>query len=505
MSSVRRAVLIAAAVFAAAACAPAASSAAERGVTSDLTWGSFSNAELNQASTAMRDLNAKWVRLEISWHATEPTQGSYSSHLASIDSAVTTARGAGAKIVMFVNETPQWESGSSNKNAPPRNTADYTRFLQDMVARYAGKVEAWEIWNEENNQPFWPTGPDPAAYAALLRASYPVVKAADPNAKVLFGGLAGNDYTFLERAYAAQPDLGSFFDGLGSHPYVWSPPGQPGGTTSPENYWRDGNGRISQWAFAGYRELRQTMLNHGDTKPLWFTELGWATYPGGAGVSEQTQADYLTKAYRCMEQDPYVQVATWYEMRNNYWANDALDWEDQLGLMRTDYSKKLAYYAFKNYQSGAGSCSYHDISAPQSGGGTPSAPPAASTASGSYTKPPTSSSTTTTQSSVTIRPSVTVQIRRVGRSATSARARRTTRRFAVRGSVSGVSSGRVRLNFERRVGSRWRTTRTLQAGVSGGRFTNALSLTGSGRWRVRATYTAPSSTSIASALTNFSL
>ena len=43
--------------------------------------------------------------------------------------------------------------------------------------------------------------PDPAAYAALLKASYPVIKAAEPNATVLVGGLTGNDYPYLEALY----------------------------------------------------------------------------------------------------------------------------------------------------------------------------------------------------------------------------------------------------------------------------------------------------------------
>ena len=44
-----------------------------------------------------------------------------------------------------------------------------------------------------------------------------------------------------------------------------------------------------------------------------------------------------------MQQDPYVQVAMLYELRNNFWANDADNWEDQLGLYTTGWSPKPAY------------------------------------------------------------------------------------------------------------------------------------------------------------------
>src|SRR5207248_2957280 len=105
------------------------------------------------------------------------------------DTAITTAQSTGAKIIMMVNETPQWASGSTNRGVPPSNPADYAAFMHAMVARYAGKVAAWEIWNEENTSRFWAPNPDAAGYAALLKAAYPAVKSADPNTKVLFGGL----------------------------------------------------------------------------------------------------------------------------------------------------------------------------------------------------------------------------------------------------------------------------------------------------------------------------
>ena len=92
------------------------------------------------------------------------------------------------------------------------------------------------------------------------------------------------------------------------------------------------------------------MAAHGGVKPIWFTEFGWSTETGDAwGVSQAQQADYLTRALRYVEQDPYVEVALWYSLRNNYWAGNANNWEDSLGLMKTDFSHKPAYDTFKAY------------------------------------------------------------------------------------------------------------------------------------------------------------
>ncbi len=110
------------------------------------------------------------------------------------------------------------------------------------------------------------------------------------------------------------------------------------------------------------------MAAHGDTKPIWFTEFGWSTSSQVAfqdgGVSMEAQADYLTRAYNCLAQDPYVEVAAWHNLRNTRWHNDADTWAAQLGLMTTDFTPKPAYNALKTYVPGGGGCAYTEVAAP---------------------------------------------------------------------------------------------------------------------------------------------
>ena len=348
--------LVIAAAILAAAISPTAAQAAETGVVPDLTWG-VSRKTQDRTATALRGVGAQWVRMSISWSDwVEPSDDSYnSSALSSLDRAVDLARGAGYRIIVMVEESPSWARDGTNKSSPPRDNAELAEFMAFLANRYVGKVQAYEVWNEPNLPAAWPTGPDPAEYARMLRAVAPSIRAADPTAKILFGGLSRNDYEYLEGAYAAMPDIGDYFDVMATHPYVHY--GQ-----SPEAVWHDGDGRISKGAFSAYREVRATMAAHGDTKPIWFTEFGWSTTTQSVlhdqGVSPQTQADYLVRAYDCLSQDPYVEVATWYGLRNDYWLDDADTWVAQLGLLTTDFTRKPAYYALKNYVQGAGGCSY---------------------------------------------------------------------------------------------------------------------------------------------------
>ena len=336
-------------------CAPTASHAAEKGVETDLTWG-ISQTDMDRTVATSQDLGARWMRLTMSWHDIETSKGSYRG-LAAYDTAISKAAASGAKVLVSVYTAPDWASGSTNRESPPQNPADYADFMRFVAARYSGQVSAWEIWNEQNSQSFWSTGPNAGAYAQLLKAAYPAVKAADPAALVVYGGTWQNDYEFLEAAYAAVPDLGQYFDVMATHPYS--------GVAAPEQVARDANGRIAKWSFAGYRELRATMLNHGDDKPIWFTEFGWATFDGEWGVSEATQADFLSRAYRCAEQDPYVDVAIWYALRNHPQGGDSPTWEHQLGLTRADFTPKAAYNTFKNYAEGAGGCTYDTSQVPE--------------------------------------------------------------------------------------------------------------------------------------------
>lgn len=452
--------------------------AAEKGVVPDLTWGT-SRSEQDQTGTLMQAAGVRWSRINISWSWVNPSPGTFDPQVwQHYDRAVNTARNAGSKVILMVQQAPQWASGTTAKEGTPRDPATYAAFLQVLLQRYAGKVEALEVWNEENDVRFWPQGVNPGEYANLLKMSYLAVKATAPTVKVVFGGLAYNDYSFVERAYAAMPDLGSYFDVMAVHPYTHH-------AAPPELYWRDANGRIDPGAFAGYREVRASMAARGSDKPIWFTEFGWATTSQpvlNSGVAEAVQGDYLTRAYRCLEQDSYVQVATWYNLRNNYWAGNADTWEDQLGLVRTDFSPKPALDAFRNYSPGAGGCSYHEASASEAAAAAPADAP---------TNP--REATPSTSNPSTERRATVVRITRVSpvRQAVSARvltARSARPKFSISGVLKDASGSRVTLRFQRLVNKRWKAFAVRGTKVTNGRFTLMTGVLPHGIWRVRVEY-----------------
>jgi hypothetical protein len=294
-------------------------------------------------------LGVGWVRSFAPWNSYEPSRGQLNQPLARALEEGIAGLPAGTKTILDLVDTPQWESGSGNPNTPPRNPADYARFAGAMAKRFAGRVAAWEIWNEEDDSSWWAGGPDPAAYTKLLHDAYRAIKAADPGATVLIGGLTGNDYEFLEALY--KQGAKGHFDAAAVHTDTAC------NDVSPYEALHNGpnDPRINRWAFLGYRTMHAVMLAHGDSSPIWMTELGWNTSPGlcksghwagqkPAGVSLEDQALFLRQAYHCLAQDPYVPVGIWYGLQET-----ELSGFGGYGLFDQGLHPKPAYYALAEY------------------------------------------------------------------------------------------------------------------------------------------------------------
>ena len=333
------------------AASPAAH-AADVGVVTDLTWGA-SAADQDRTVTAIKGSGASWVRLSVQWKNLEQLPGVYDVWwLAHVDRAVELARAADLRILLMVYDAPVWASGSASRTTPS-NPADFAGFMRFLSDRYRGRIAAYEVWNEQNLARFW-TSPSPSAYVALLKASYAAVKASDPAALVVFGGLSTSDYAYVESAYTAGAK--GFFDVMAVHPYTYC------GTGSPDEVRRGSDGRITRDSFLGYREVRASMVARGDEKPIWMTEFGWNTSTAACnpaagvwqgGVSETLQAAYLTRAYALFAADAFVGPSFVYNFRNNYWQNDEDTPEARYGLLRSDYSAKPALQALIGAATGA--------------------------------------------------------------------------------------------------------------------------------------------------------
>ncbi len=88
---------------------------------------------------------------------------------------------------------------------PPKSAEQveaFSRYVTWMVKHFRGRVEYYEVWNEPNIE-YWNPVANPEDYGKLFKAAAAAIHDADPNAKAVFGGLAGADLPFAKRALDA--------------------------------------------------------------------------------------------------------------------------------------------------------------------------------------------------------------------------------------------------------------------------------------------------------------
>ncbi|HEV2813539.1 MAG TPA: hypothetical protein VGW10_09830, partial [Solirubrobacteraceae bacterium] len=285
------------------------------------------------------DLNARWAR-----HFAFIEEIKTERDLASYEAMARQEEAMNVKTLIAV---------MSNQGQAPSDPQAEADKLGMIAAKVAG-IDAIQVWNEADESLFWSGGPNPGAYVDFLKRSHAAIKAANPNVVVVFSPTVGNNFGFVDAAYKAGAK--GYFDAMAVHTDT-ACLDQP-----PSSYYREPDGRVGRFAFLGYRSVRETMLAHGDDKPIWMTEFGWSAaqhtceFGAGAGqkpagVSEADQAKYLLAAMNCLERDPYVTVAMWF---NNRDLSGDGKMENMYGLRRFDSGQRPAFEAFRTWTSGGG-------------------------------------------------------------------------------------------------------------------------------------------------------
>ena len=308
------------------------------GIADPYFVGETAETQASQVA-AMKAIGITSLRFDADWDSVQ-NAGPRTFDWAKLDQAVNSARTAGLSVVLTINGCPPWAASESTRGDPsptPASPALYARWAAEVAARYSPKgVNTFEIWNEPNNALFWPPKANPSAYTADLVAAYSAIKAVDPSALVISGGLApeptdGTNMSaidFLKAMYADGAE--GNFDALGYHPYSF--PALPQ-TYEPWSAW-------SQMAQT-HPSIRSVMASNGDSgKPIWITEFGAPT-GGPRGVGEAAQATALRQAIADTKATSWIgalYMYTWQDKDTDPGAH-----REWFGLLTAGGSRKPAY------------------------------------------------------------------------------------------------------------------------------------------------------------------
>jgi len=294
-------------------------------------------------ASQISQLGVDWVKIDVSWAEVEPLQGEFD--YAALDTTVTALDALGVNIMLNVYEAPAWTRTNFILNqllqlnsGPPEDNATFGAFMSNLATRYAGVVDAYEIWKSPNLLKYWTvpvyanpperldTGdygvPDEIQigatyYVDLLKVGYDAVKSADSDALVITAGLApvgsSDNYNFIATGTFLNNMLisgaANYSDGIGAIFGASAVPptalccNQPPGVDSHYESFLQYFLEILDF----YHDIMQR--NDVADMPIFVTQFGWGTTEGAnlstpaAGfewlnyTSQDEQAIYITQAF----------------------------------------------------------------------------------------------------------------------------------------------------------------------------------------------------------------
>jgi hypothetical protein len=244
-------------------------------VSDDAFWGTDADPSRQRTMAAIAGTGARVLRQPFYWSVMEPQRGRYDFSL--YDAYIATAANANLRVLPILFDPPAFRSakpaaGARRGTYPPASNSDFAFFAATLVRRYGPggefwqrhpelpqlPIRSWQVWNEPNIAVYWPSGPNPGEYAAMLRTVSWGIKAVDPGAKVVTAGLNESELgiklvPFLNGMYRAGAK-GSF-DVLALHPYA----------------------PASDLVVAQVNRAVRALRRNGDAARTLVTELGWAT------------------------------------------------------------------------------------------------------------------------------------------------------------------------------------------------------------------------------------
>jgi hypothetical protein len=201
-----------------------------------------------QVFDQLRNIGAQWVRVYLDWSRVEPVNATPDGYRWEIyDIFLAQIVKSDLIPIVTVEGNPKWAATSYRGPIDKVPLAEFAEFMKALVSRYQGppyNVKYWELYNEPDDWEVHPWdgsrgawGGKGAEYAEMLKVIWPAVHEADPDAKVVLGGIAYTSWSACHPCFdldflddIVESGGAPYFDVLNFHYYPrleigkWAPP-----------------------------------------------------------------------------------------------------------------------------------------------------------------------------------------------------------------------------------------------------------------------------------------
>lgn len=246
---------------------------------------------ISQSASIFRSLSDAGIQTarlwNFTWDSLEIKPGVWD--FSSLDCITGWAKTANLTILPILQAPPPWEIDPPLEtkapwhaylllHRPPVDLAHWSQYVSKIVGRYKDQIKYWEIWNEPDWQGpfcyyFWGST---EYYLQVLKASYEAAKQADPESRIISGGISRNqkytvpDFTskLIESGYS------KYMDVYGFHSYI-------------------------SWAVA--KKEIDIVRSYKADMPLWQTEVGAGGEPGTPAEVAKSMRKYMEHCFPFLE------------------------------------------------------------------------------------------------------------------------------------------------------------------------------------------------------------
>jgi hypothetical protein len=249
----------------------------------------------------------------VSWRQLETAPGTFD--FSRLDRVVLDARSRGVRVTLVLGQTPTFHVAESAATPTSReyigggatrmpDLAAWRAYVRTVARRYAGQVEALQVWNEPNVAGFW--SGTPAQMARLTYWAAMEVRRAEHRSghhlKLVAPSFVARSNTAVLDAYWRQQVRGRRMSELVDAVAL--------STYPPRDLGPEASVRLLE-------QVRRAVLEYRDVDlPVWNSEVNYGIAPGGPDgqpprLSVERQASYVIRTY-LLNAAAGVQRVFWY-------------------------------------------------------------------------------------------------------------------------------------------------------------------------------------------------